>query len=119
MARSGRTAPGLGRTAGAGQPPTSRAPLDEHGRDALARVPVPERRPVTGPLLRTGQRRVHGGPQRVRLDEPVGAGRDRDGPLRVGAQRQAGDVEDRGLLLDAAAVGDDGGRPATSDRNSR
>ena len=52
------------------------------------------------------------GPSVLRRDQPVGAGRERDGPLRVGAQRQAGHVEDRGLLLDAARVGDDGGRAA-------
>jgi hypothetical protein len=47
------------------------------------------------------------------ISRTVGALGDRDRPLGILPQRQAGNAEIGGLLLDAAAVGDRGGAPVT------
>ena len=74
-------------------------------------MPVPQGRAAVGVDI-ASERVIEEREQRRVRRQPVGTVRDRDGPLRVGAQGQAGDAQDGGLLLHAAGVGDHGARPA-------
>ncbi len=112
---------------------TARRPAHPAGRCARSRRRVPASRPQrstrTAAMRSPAWPSQPGGPSPGRAWAPARAAssasasvsgvtsrfvpaRQRDGPLRVGAQRQAGHVEDRGLLLDAARIGDDDGRAA-------
>ena len=78
--------------------------------------------PSRGAAMLARERRVDHRPERLRLDQPVGAVGDGDRPLGVGAQRQARDAQHGRLLLDAAGVGDHergAPRPGTGSRGSR
>ena len=81
---------------------------DDLVREAVRGPPVPERRrPLRRPRALGDQRRQLGDSRRIEAEQGVGPLLDRDRPLGVVAQREAGDAEVGRLLLDAAGVGQD------------
>ena len=77
---------------------------------------VPERRLAAGRGADRGRSGISAIACRVEPEHVVRPVRDGDRPLGVVAQREARDAERGRLLLDAARVGHDGRRPASSER---